>query len=83
MDQPIGFELLPERFTLSQLQKVYETILGVELDKRNFRKKISRMRYLIPLGEKQQGVSHKPGELFLFSKDVYNKTKKEYLNFYT
>ncbi len=79
--EPIGFELLPEKFTLSQLQKLYEVVLGVELDKRNFRKKIARMKYLIPLDEKQKGVAHKPARLYMFSKEVYDKTRKEVFDF--
>ncbi|MBZ4676150.1 MAG: hydrolase [Anaerophaga sp.] len=79
--EPIGFELLPEKFTLSQLQKLYEVVLGVELDKRNFRKKIARMKYLIPLDEKQKGVAHKPARLYMFSREVYEKTRKEVLDF--
>ncbi len=78
---PIGFELLPTKFTLSQLQKLYEEIFGVTYDKRNFRKKISRMDYLVPLNEKQKGVAHKPAQLFMFSKDVYEKTKKDFFDF--
>lgn len=78
---PIGFKLLPPKFTLSQLQKLYEVILGVNYDKRNFRKKISRMDYLVPLNEKQQGVAHKPAQLFTFSKDVYENTKKAFFDF--
>lgn len=73
--EPIGFEMLPEKFTLSQLQKLYEAVLGVELDKRNFRKKVSQMSYVVPLNEKQKGVSHKPAQLFMYSRDVYEKTK--------
>lgn len=73
--EPIGFEMLPEKFTLSQLQRLYEAVLGVELDKRNFRKKVSQMSYVVPLNEKQKGVSHKPAQLFMYSRDVYNKTK--------
>lgn len=79
--EPIGFELLPEKFTLSQLQKLYEVVLGVELDKRNFRKKIARMKYLIPLDEKQKGVAHKPARLYMFSREVYEKTRKEVFDF--
>lgn len=79
--EPIGFELLPERFTLTQLQKVYEVILGTELDKRNFRKKIGRMKYLIPTDEKQKGVAHKPARLYVFSREVYEKTRKEQFDF--
>lgn len=79
--EPIGFALLPEKFTLSQLQKIYEIILGVELDKRNFRKKIARMKYLIPLNEKQKGVAHKPAQLYVFNKEIYEKTKREMFDF--
>lgn len=78
---PIGFELLPERFTLTQLQKLFESLHGVQIDKRNFRKKVAQMPYLVPLKEKQKGVPHKPAQLFLFSREVYEKTKKEKIIF--
>jgi hypothetical protein len=51
--EPVGFELLPKKFTLRQLQNLYEVILGTELDNRNFRKKIGKLEYLIPLNEKK------------------------------
>jgi len=79
--EPIGFELLPEKFSLTEMQHVYEVILGTELDKRNFRKKIARMKYLVPLDEKQKGVAHKPARLYVFSRDVYEKTRKEMFDF--
>jgi hypothetical protein len=79
--EPIVFELLPERFTLTQLQKLYQAIYGTDLDKRNFRKKVSQMPYIIPLNEKQKGVPHKPAQLFLFSREVYEKTRKERFDF--
>ncbi|MUP37204.1 NUDIX hydrolase [Labilibaculum euxinus] len=79
--EPIGFELLPEKFSLTQLQNIYEVILSTELDKRNFRKKIARMKYLIPTDEKQTGVAHKPARLYVFSREVYEKTKKELFDF--
>lgn len=79
--EPIGFELLPPKFTLSQLQRLYEAILGIELDKRNFRKKISRMNYLIPLDEKQKGVAHKPARLYVFDRNLYENNRKELLDF--
>ena len=79
--EPIGFELLPEKFTLTQLQTVYEKIFDTEFDKRNFRKKAQRMKYLIPLNEKQKGVSHKPAQLYMFSREVYEKTKTEQFDF--
>jgi 8-oxo-dGTP diphosphatase len=69
--EPVGFELLPAKFTLRQLQHLYETILGVEIDKRNFRRKIQGMKFLVPLDEKQKGVAHKPAQLFRFNKDTY------------
>ena len=62
----VGYELLPKKFTLSMLQKLHEIILGVELDKRNFRKKIKKSEVLIPLDEKQSGVDHKPAQLFRY-----------------
>jgi len=79
--EPVGFELLPEKFTLTQLQNLYEAVLGIKMDRRNFRKKIAQMKYLIPLDEKQTGVPHKPAQVFIFSRDVYKRTKKEKLDF--
>ncbi len=81
LNKPIGFELLPEKFTLSQMQKIYEVILGTTFDKRNFRKKILSMKYLIPLNEKQVGVAHKPARLYIFNREVYLKTKKDNFDF--
>ena len=75
--EPIVFELLPEKFTISQLQKLYEAVLDTTYDRRNFRKKLLQMRYIIPLNEKQKGVAHKPAQLFFFSREVYEKTRKE------
>jgi hypothetical protein len=79
--EPIGFELLPKKFTLSQLQSVYQSIFDVEFDKRNFRKKINRMKYVIPLNEKQVGVPHKPAQLFTFSRKAFEATRKEMFDF--
>jgi 8-oxo-dGTP diphosphatase len=79
--KPIIYELLPDKFTLSQLQSLYETIMNVKLDKRNFRKKVAQMKYVIELDEKQIVAGNKPAQLYLFSKEVYNKTKKEKLVF--
>jgi len=81
LNKPIGFELLPAKFTLSQMQKIYEVILGTSFDKRNFRKKISSMKYLVPLNEKQVGVAHKPARLYTFSREIYTKTKKDNFDF--
>jgi 8-oxo-dGTP diphosphatase len=79
--EPIGFELLPGKFTLSELQRLYEGILGIQLDKRNFRKKIARMNYLLPLEEKQKGVAHKPARLYEFDRQLYEKNRKEIFDF--
>lgn len=62
----IGFELLPEKFTLSQLQHLHEIILDKKLDKRNFRKNMLKMEHLKPLDEKQKGVLHKPAQLYQY-----------------
>ncbi len=72
--QPIGFELLPDRFTLTQLQQLYETILGVEerLNKRNFRKRIQDMGILKEVGI-QEGVAHRPAKLYSFDKEKYQE----------
>jgi 8-oxo-dGTP diphosphatase len=77
MYEPVAFEMLPERFTLSQMQRLYESVMGTPLDKRNFRKKVSMMSYVVPLNERQRGVPHKPAQLYLFSREVFNKTHKE------
>lgn len=79
--EPIAFELLPDYFTLSQLQKLYEALLGTSFDKRNFRKKVAQMHYVIPLKKKQKGVPHKPAQLYLFSREVYEKTSKGKISF--
>lgn len=67
------FEFLPSKFTLGQLQKIYEIIFGIDIDKRNFRKKISTLNYIVPLREKETGVSHRPATLYRFRYDLYKK----------
>ncbi len=62
----LGFELLPEKFTLTELQRVYEAILGREIDKRNFRKKILRMGILRDLEETKMEGIHRPAKLYTF-----------------
>ena len=79
--QPIGFELLPPKFTLSDLQHLYEAILGAELDKRNFRKKVLGFGLLVPLNEIQMSGRHRPAQLFRFDADKYEKLKKRGFNF--
>ena len=77
MLDPVAYRFLPRKFTLSQLQKLYEVIFNITFDKRNFRKKVSRMKYLVPLDEKQKGVAHKPAQLYMYSHEVFEMTRKE------
>ena len=79
--QPIGFELLPPKFTLTQLQHLYEAVLETELDKRNFRKKVLSFGLLIPLKETQMAGRHRPAQLFRFDADKYEKLKQRGFNF--
>jgi 8-oxo-dGTP diphosphatase len=81
LTDPLCFELLPTKFTLNQLQKLYEVILGFELDNRNFRKKINRLEYIIPLNERQTGVTHKPARLYIFDREKYDELKKDHTGF--
>ena len=74
--RPIGFELLPEKFNLTELQRLYEVVLEQDLDKRNFRKKILNMNILNTLHELQSGVSHRPAKLYSFDKIKYEDAKK-------
>ncbi len=74
--QPIGFELLPRKFSLRRLQHLYETVLGREMDKRNFRKKILSLEVLSPLDEVEQGVAHRAAKLYRFDKAKYEKLTK-------
>jgi 8-oxo-dGTP diphosphatase len=75
--EPIGFELLPGKFTLSQLQKLYETVLERALDKRNFRKKILGMGLLVALDEIEQDVAHRAARLYRFDEAKYRQLKKK------
>ncbi|WP_347838144.1 NUDIX hydrolase [uncultured Draconibacterium sp.] len=78
---PVGFHMLPEKFTLTELQTLYEVILDTELDTRNFRKKIQNMGLLVDTGEKQTNVAHRAAKLYSFDVEVYDKLKEEGLNF--
>lgn len=79
--QPIAFELLPEKFTLTQLQHLYEIILNIKLDKRNFRKKMLNYDILKPLDEKQRGVSYRAAKLYKFDRRKYAKLFQKELSF--
>jgi len=71
--KPIGFELLPQKFTLPQLQSLYEVIIDKKLDKRNFRKKIMKMDLLRKLNEKDSNNKRRAAYLYKFDKHNYNK----------
>ncbi len=79
--QPIGFELLPEKFTLTQLQRLYEIILGRELDKRNFRKKVASLDVLREHAEFAQDGPHRPARLHSFDKKAYDRLVRTGFNF--
>lgn len=79
--EPIGFNLLPEKFTLLQLQELYEAILDIKLDKPNFRRKIMKMNLIVSCNEKQIGVSHRAANLYRFDKEVYDNLLKKGFNF--
>jgi 8-oxo-dGTP diphosphatase len=74
MENPIVFNLLPEKFSLRELQELYEAILSVELDRRNFRKKIAIKDWLIDLNEMEEDVPHRPGKLYKLKPEFRRKT---------
>ncbi len=79
--QPVGFELLPKKFTLPKLQSLYESILGVKLDKRNFRKKLLNMNLLIKLDEKEKDNVRRAATLYKFDRKMYKKLVDKGFNF--
>lgn len=79
--RPIGFELLPPNFTLTELQSLYEAILGEKMDIRNFRKKILQMKFLQETGNLQENVSHRPAKLYKFDEEKYELLKNKGFNF--
>lgn len=74
--KPLGFELLPKKFTLRELQDLYESILGNKLDRRNFRRKLKALAILDELKEVKKGA-HRDASLYSFNKKAYNKLVKE------
>ena len=78
---PIGFELLPRKFTIKQLQKLYEIVVGRRIDNRNFRKKIFGMDVLQETGEMQRGVPHRAARLYKFDERKYRQLIKRGLSF--
>lgn len=77
---PVGYNLLPEKFTIPELQKLYETILDKKLDRRNFLRKITNIGILTKLDEKKNNVAHKAPNLYSFDKEKYDEVLKNGLN---
>jgi len=80
-DYPVGKDLLPEKFTMPELQRLYETILGKTLDRRNFQKKMLALGILERLKERKEGGAHKAPFLYRFDSKKYKKAMKEGLKF--
>lgn len=79
--RPLVFELLPEMFSLAELQSVYEVITQASLDKRNFRRKILGTGFIKETSQKQIGVAHKPAQLYRFDEDLFEKSEGSFVSF--
>lgn len=75
MEHPVAFNLLPDKFSLRELQEVYEAILGLKLDRRNFRKKITAKNWLEDLDEMEVNLRHRPGKLYALKKEFAQGAK--------
>lgn len=75
-EHPLGLSLLPSKFSLRELQNLYEAILNVKMDRRNFRKKFFAMDFLVDMEEIEKNVPHRPGKLYKFDYAKYEKRKK-------
>jgi 8-oxo-dGTP diphosphatase len=80
-DYPVGRDLLPDKFTMPELQSLYETIFGKKLDRRNFQKKILSLGILERLKERKQGGAHKAPFLYKFDHKKYQQALKQGLKF--
>ncbi len=78
-EHPLGFNLLPDKFSLRELQNLYEAILNHQLDRRNFRKKFASMGLLIDVNEIENDVPHRPGKLYKFDFEKYEKNKRKWI----
>ncbi len=74
-------QLLPPKFTLTELQQLYEAILATKLDKRDFRKKILSMGLLLDLNQVQENVAHRPAKLYQFDRENYEQFVSEGFSF--
>jgi len=78
-EHPLGFNLLPAKFSLRELQNLYEAILNLQMDRRNFRKKFASMGLLIDINEIENDVPHRPGKLYKFNFEKYEKNKRKWI----
>lgn len=79
--KPLVFELLPEYFTLADLQAIYEVILQTDLDKRNFRRKVLSTGFVESTDRKQIGVAHKPATLYRFNREKFENSSSKFIHF--
>ncbi|MEP6512980.1 MAG: NUDIX domain-containing protein [Parafilimonas sp.] len=78
IEHPLGFNLLPKKFSLREVQNLYEAILDMKLDRRNFRKKFFSMDFFIDTGEYEDDVPHRPGRLYTFNFQKYEDNKRKW-----
>jgi 8-oxo-dGTP diphosphatase len=76
-EEPVIFNLLENKFSLRELQCLYESILGVKLDRRNFRKKFFTTGLLVDVDEMEENVPHRPGKLYAFNHGLYSRMNKK------
>ena len=76
-ERPVGFSMLPKKFTLQQLQDLYEVVMDIKLDRRNFRRKLSNQNILLELSESQTGVNHRPAKFYAFDSEKYATMLRE------
>lgn len=80
-NRPIGYNLLPDKFTMPELQKMYETILGIALERSHFQKKMLRLNIYERLEERKEGVAHKRPYLYRFRPEQYEEALQKGLKF--
>lgn len=75
--RPLAFELLPKAFSLTDLQNLYEQVFDIKIDKRNFRRKITKMNFIQSSGKKQEGEKHRPAMLYRYDATLYKEFSRE------
>lgn len=77
--RPLAFELLSKMFTLTQLQNLYEQVFNIQIDTRNFRRKVKKMTFIAPTDQKQEGKQHRPALLYRYDSKIYKEFLEENL----